>query len=324
MNPDGPILVTGAAGCIGAWVVAHFVHKGADVIAFDLSGDRRRLELVIDAKRADAVPWVVGDIADPDAVEAAAAEHRVGAVIHLAALQLPFCKADPVAGARVNVGGLVNVLEAARRQGVRHIVYASSIAALPARPDDATPATLYGAFKAADENIAQAYWRELRLPSIGLRPGPVFGPGRDQGLTSMPTLAMLAAAIGRRFTISFTGRLLFQYVGEVAKVFARCATLDVDAAHVFNLGGTPVSVDEIISEIRGAAPAAEIDSRGGQLPFPAEVDDTPLRRLIGDWQETTLEQGVRRTVAAFRDLYQRGLVGPDNLDVSESGIPRSA
>ncbi len=324
MASRGPILVTGAAGCIGAWVVARLVEMGAGVVAFDRSDDRRRLRLVIDAERADAVPWVVGDVADPALLEAAVAEHRAGAIIHLAALQVPFCTADPVAGARVNVGGMVNVLQAARKFGLRHVVYASSIAALPAGPDDATPTTLYGAFKAADEAIAGAFRREFGLPSIGLRPGPIFGPGRDQGMTSMPTLAMLAAAIGRPFTIPFGGRLLFQHVGEVARVFVDCAALDVDAALVLNLGGPPVGVSQIVSEIRRAAPGAEIDSTGGQLPFPAELDDEPLRRLVGDWRKMTLDESVERTVSAFRGLHRRGLVGPNDLEVSEAGIRGSA
>ena len=79
------------------------------------------------------------------------ARHDVRAIIHLAALQVPFCKADPVAGARANVVGTVNVLEAARHHGLKRLAYASSIAAHSFLPGAPWLATLYGAYKLCDE-----------------------------------------------------------------------------------------------------------------------------------------------------------------------------
>ena len=78
-------------------------------------------------------------------------------MIHLAALQVPFCKAYPVAGAKANVVGTVNVLEAARHQGLKRVAYASSIAAHSFLPGRAWLATLYGAYKLCDEMIAHTY-----------------------------------------------------------------------------------------------------------------------------------------------------------------------
>ena len=124
--------------------------------------------------------WIEGDIADAEAVDRAVAENGVGAILHLAALQVPFCRADPVAGARVNVVGTVAVFEAARRHGVRRLAYASSIAAHGAPAESPYASTLYGAYKACDEAIARTYWQDWTVPSIGLRPGIVYGVGRDQ------------------------------------------------------------------------------------------------------------------------------------------------
>lgn len=314
MNPtfDAPVLVTGAAGCIGAWVVAELLDCGAEPIVFDITENRRRLRLVLDEKRADAVRWLTGDIADGEAVDEAVAGSGAGAIIHLAALQVPFCKADPAAGARANVLGHVNVFEAARRHGVRHFVYASSVAALPA-PGASGPSTLYGVYKAADEGIARIYAADWGVPSVGLRPHTVYGPGRDQGLTSAPTRAMLAAAAGRAFSIPFRGALAFQYAGEVAAVFVRCAALALDPQQsaVFDLRGTPVTVEAIIEAIRAVVPAARIEATGTPLPFPADVDDTPLRALVGEWPTTSLEEGVRASIEAFRQLLDRGLVTPE-------------
>src|SRR6187200_994968 len=121
---DGPVLITGAGGCIGSWASALLVRAGVPVVVFNLSDDRRRPRLLMTEAELARLTWVRGDIADGAAVAAAVADHGVRAIIHLAALQVPFCKADPVAGARVNVVGTINVFEAARTLGIKRIAYA--------------------------------------------------------------------------------------------------------------------------------------------------------------------------------------------------------
>jgi UDP-glucuronate 4-epimerase len=312
MTIAGPILVTGAAGCIGAWVVAGLVQRGQQPVVFDLSEDRRRLRLLLSDEQANAVTWLKGDLTDTAAVERAVGDSGAVAIIHLAALQVPFCKADPVLGARVNVVGHVNVFEAARKRGVKRLVYASSIAALPVE-GGSSQANLYGVYKAADEGIARIYAQDWGVASVGLRPHTVYGPGRDQGLTSAPTKAMLAAAADKPYTVPFRGTLNFQYAGEVAEIFIRCAEAEVAAGHsdVYDLQGTNATVEAVVDRIRQVVPAAKIAIDGAALPFPADFDDRPLRKLIGNWPATALDSGVERSIAMFRDLLKRGLVSAD-------------
>src|SRR4051812_39064181 len=118
-------LVTGAYGCIGAWTVAELVRDGHDVVTFDLSTDPRRLRLVLDPH----VPHIAGDITPGE--QAARAFAGPTTVTPLAALKVPFVRANPPLGAQVNVLGTVNVFEAALKRGLP-VVYASSIAALDA------------------------------------------------------------------------------------------------------------------------------------------------------------------------------------------------
>lgn len=311
---DHPVLVTGAAGCIGAWVVAHLTAAGEDVICTDLADDRRRPRLMMEADAVDGLAWVRGDIGDRAFVADLVRERRIGTIIHLAALQVPFCRADPVGGATVNVVGHVNIFEAARQNDLSKVVYASSVAALPGGGEGHLPSTLYGVYKAADEGIAAIYWQDWSVPSIGLRPHTVYGPGRDQGLTSAPTKAMLAAAAGTPYTIPFGGSLLFQYAGEVAEIVARCATAPVAGAPVFDLGGRQTTIAEIVAAVRRVASAAEISFEGEPLPFPSDLDDGPLRAMLGQWRTVPLDQGVARSVAAFRDLLARGLVDLRQLE----------
>ena len=126
--------------------------------------------------------WETGDIADSERVMSVVRDHDVRAIIHLAALQVPFCKADPINGAKVNVVGTVNMFEAARaRNNLKRVAFASSIAAHSFFPDQSWLPTLYGAYKYCDEMIAQVYCQDWGVPSVGLRPGVVYGIGRDQG-----------------------------------------------------------------------------------------------------------------------------------------------
>ena len=97
----GSILVTGAGGCIGAWTLRQLVADNQRVVAFDLSGDTRRAALLMTEDQMRSVQWEQGDIADVDNMKKVMERHSVEAIIHLAALQVPFCKADPMNGARV-------------------------------------------------------------------------------------------------------------------------------------------------------------------------------------------------------------------------------
>src|SRR5215210_8600022 len=105
-------LVTGAMGCIGAWVLKHLVAYGERAAAFDLSTDRHRLDWVMTSDEQAAITFVQGDLTDTGQVKEVFKAHEVTHVVHLAALQVPFCRANPVLGSQVNVTGTVNIFEA--------------------------------------------------------------------------------------------------------------------------------------------------------------------------------------------------------------------
>jgi len=105
-------LVTGATGCIGAWTVRNLIREGVYTCALVRSSSVHRLKLIMSEKELAAVEFVSGDITDLNAVEHALSGHKITHIIHLAAMQFPFCKADPPLGAAVNVQGTVNIFEA--------------------------------------------------------------------------------------------------------------------------------------------------------------------------------------------------------------------
>jgi nucleoside-diphosphate-sugar epimerase len=293
-------LVTGALGAIGAWTVRALLDRGHDVATYDLGGSDHRLRLAVREDELERLTRVDGDVSDLAQLERAVEEHAATHVIHLAALQVPLVRADPVAGARVNVTGTVNVLEVARRNGIAPVVYASSIAAL-AEPGG-YPSTLYGVFKLANEGTAQRYFSDYGTSSVGLRPHTVYGPGRDQGLTSAPTAAMVAAAQGQEYRIPFGGSLQLQYAADAGEAFVRASEAAPEGAAVHNLDGPVVTVAEIVAAIERAAPdaAGRITAADEPLPFPPAVDSTSFVELVGGPTARPLDDGVAEAIARFR------------------------
>lgn len=315
-GPSEPrFLITGAYGCIGAWVVNELVGDGRAVATFDLASRPTRLRLLLDDETIAAIPHIEADITDLAAVERALDEHAITHLIHLAALQVPFCRADPALGARVNVVGTVNVFEAAkRRPELAPVVYASSIAAFdPEGTMAGQPATIYGVYKRANEATGSVYFHEHGLSSTGLRPHTVYGVGRDQGLTSAPTAAMLAAAAGTAYTIPYGGAAQLQLARDVARAFISASLAGHAGAEVHNLPGAKVSVAEVVAALGADAIGFDDDVR---LPFPAEVDSASFAARFPAFAVTPLGEGVALTVDRFRVLLADGrLSRPTEQDV---------
>lgn len=315
-------LVTGCMGCLGAWTVRLLVDEGIEVVGFDLSTDESRLRLLLSDQELSAIRLVQGDVVDTETVRDLVANEGITHIVHLAALQVPFCKADPVAGSKVNVTGTVNVFEAALAHEVAGLAYASSVAVFGPPDlyredpiaDDAQPApqTLYGVYKLANEGTAGIYARDHGLASVGLRPYIVYGPGRDQGLTSGATVAMLAAAAGEPFHISHGGTAMFQYAPDAARVFVEAARSAPEGAEVLNVGGPAVSVGEVVAAIEEAVPEAtgSITFENTDLPFPSRLDGSGLDRLIGEVPYTPIAEGVAESIELFRKLLAEGRIRP--------------
>ena len=313
-------LVTGALGCIGAWVVRNLVMEGTPVAVLDLASNPHRMRLILSDEELAKVQFIAGDITDLAVVERAFKDCGATHVIHLAGLQVPFCKADPPLGARVNVVGTVNIFEAAKRAGLKRVAYASSIAVYGLSdeypegpiPHDAPlkPRNHYGVYKQANEGTARVYWLDDHISSVGLRAYTVYGPGRDQGLTSTPTKAMLAAAAGQPYHISFGGRCVYQFTDDVARAFIHAARAPFEGADVFNLGGSAVHMREVVAAIEAAAPdvAGRITFDDKPLPFPEDMDDTAFAKALGRIPETPLAEGVQKTVDIFRRALAEGKI----------------
>ena len=302
------VFVSGLLGCLGAWVARCVLDDGDAVVGYDLGDNRERVELVLgdDAGRIDLVN---GDVTDLASVERALDEHEITRVVHLAALQVPFVRANPPLGMHVNVAGTVNVFDAVSRRldRIPCVSYASSAAVYnPSDPSPAPesggfcPGTLYGVSKLADEGIARVYRAESGVPSIGLRPYVVYGPGRDQGMTSGPTMAILAALRGEPFHIGFSGDAIYDFVPDVARAALMAAHSTDGTTGVYNTPGAHADVADVVACIEAEVPGAEITWSGDRLPFPAALEAVGFDREVGVFPRTSLAGGVAATVAHFR------------------------
>jgi nucleoside-diphosphate-sugar epimerase len=304
------VLITGVLGCLGSWAAKAVLEHGDEPVGYDLGDATHRLELILTPAERERLTLVRGDITDLDAFARTLDEHEITRVVHLAALQVPFCRADPALGARVNVVGTVNVFEAVKERldRIPGVAYASSAAVYG--PNDPSPApesggiapgTIYGVYKLANEGTARLYHAESGVPSIGIRPYVVYGPGRDQGMTSDPTQAMAAAARGEGFAIGYGGVAQYDYAPAVARAFVRAASAPAGAV-VANFPGLSASMQEVVAAIEAAAPeiAGQISWQETPLPFPATVEAHALEDALGSLPQPSLAEGIGETIELFR------------------------
>jgi nucleoside-diphosphate-sugar epimerase len=322
------VLLTGGYGCIGSWIVRNLLQRGDRAWIYDLKEDPHRLRLILDEEQLRQVGFVRGDVTDLPALREALRANQITHLVHLAGLQVPVCRAEPLLGARVNVLGTLAVFEAVRlAQGqVERLVYASSAAVFgppegyPRGPlaDEVplTPTTHYGVFKCCNEGNARIYFQDHGLSSIGLRPWTVYGVGRDFGMTSEPTKAIKALALGRSYHITYGGWQDLQFVDDVAKVFVRCLEAPYRGAKSYNLRGDVVDLPvfhRALCEVDAAA--GKLITHGErQIAIAYDLDDSALERDLGPMPRTPLVEGIRRTLEHFRRLRSEGRLDAADLE----------
>ncbi|MDQ1472366.1 MAG: UDP-glucose 4-epimerase [Bryobacterales bacterium] len=308
-------LVTGAQGCIGSWVVRRLIEQGHEVVTFDVNESLARLEMISSPEIVAKADRRVGRIEETETVKKLIRDEEITHIVHLAAVLMPFCQKNPVQGGLINVIGTLNIFEAARDLGKQtRIVYASSSAVWgptdeygegPLTEDlPLKPATHYGVFKAANEGNARNFYSSDGISSIGLRPWTVFGPGRDAGLTADPTLAMRAVARKQPFQMRLSGHMDLQYVRDVADIFIQCLFSETPGAHVFNLRGEVVEMEQLrrmLDEIRPGA-AQLISVSGPEVPVAYRMSDEALVKTVGEIPRTPLREAIVETIEKFEQL----------------------
>ena len=324
MSDPRPVLVTGAAGFIGAYVSRALLARGDAVLGCDNFNDYYEPKLKRDrvAALCPSLELVELDLADKERWDALLAKVRPRAIVHLAAQAgVRYSLAHPYAYLHSNLDAFLNVLEGCRAQRVEHLVYASSssVYGLDAEAPFSEsqrvdrPLSLYAATKAANELMAHSYAHLYRIPCTALRFFTVYGPwGRPD---MAPILFSRAILAGRPIDVFNEGKMRrdFTYVDEI--VAGVLAALDrvpeaVEGApphRVYNLGNhRPVELERFIATIEQAAGR---EARRVMKPMqPGDMIETMAdtdraERDLGFAPSTTIEQGVPRLVDWCRSYY---------------------
>jgi nucleoside-diphosphate-sugar epimerase len=301
-----PVVITGAAGFIGSNLADRLPSEGYRVVAIDDLSQGVREQVPPGAE------FIELDVRSPDLQRCLAGAQ---AIFHLAAKNcISDCQLDPVAAASINVGGTVSVLEAARRAGVRRVIYAESsalyegITEFPTSEERVAPESIYAISKLAGREFAIGYARYHGLALTALRYFCVYGPRQDYRRTVPPVMsAFIMKLLAReRPTIYGTGekRRDFVYVDDVNDFHLLCLRDARTIGSTYNIGsGEDHSVHEIYRRIERQLGVSIEPLLAPDLPGEAwrtRADITRARAL--GWQpQVSLEEGLRRTIAYIRD-----------------------
>ena len=333
-----PILITGAAGFIGAALCAKFCESGVPVVGIDNLNDyydptlkRARLDSL---KGYASFRFVDLDIADAVGISALFEKEGFEIVINMAAQAgVRYSLENPRAYLQSNIDGFLNLLEACRHHTIRHLVYASSSSVYGAvtrmpfsvHQNVDHPVSLYAATKKSNELMAHCYSHLFRLPTTGLRFFTVYGPwGRPDMALMIFARAMLA---GQPISVFNNGHMLrdFTYIDDIVEgVFRIAAHVPIanpnwdgdrpDAAtsaapyRIYNIGNNaPVPLTRVIDLLEDNLGCKAIRDlkpmQPGDVPATfADIDD--LAEAVGFRPGTTIEDGIARFAAWYREYYQ--------------------
>lgn len=314
------VLITGAAGFIGAAVGERLLARGFDVVGLDNLNDYYdpQLKLARIGRVGAAMAFHKADIADKVQLKRLfETSGPFDVVVNLAAQAgVRYSLENPDAYAESNLVGFLNVLECCRTFGVPHLVYASSSSVyglnedVPFRETDRVdrPASLYAATKKSNELMAHAYSHLFGFATTGLRFFTVYGPwGRPD---MAPFLFADAILHGRPIKVFNGGKMErdFTYIDDVAEMVARAVEqAPTKPVRIFNVGNQqPVVLGEFIGEIERATgrEAAKV-----MLPMqPGDVertyaDSSAAIAEFGFKPSTPLREGIEKTVQWFRNYY---------------------
>ncbi len=293
------ILVTGGTGFVGVRTVAALHEAGHTVRILDLSPRPDRLPTGI------PVEIVAGDITDPNTVLQAARD--CDGIVHLVGLMTVDCARDPVLGVRVNLIGSLNVLEAAKARRLP-VAYLSTAGVFG--PEDAIhpqPMTIYGSTKLAVEGAARAFFLDYGIPSLGLRPYIIYGPGVSAGIAAGPSIAIAAAIRREPAEIRFSGRVGFVYVDDVARMLASAMTAPLEGAAVLTMSGDTADMKDFVAELARQSGWTKIAINGAPLRIPSELVSDPVPAFLGAQPVTDIGNGIRLAIAELKAGHEKEL-----------------
>lgn len=308
-------LVTGAAGFIGSHLVEELINSGwfvRCVVRYGSSGSLGFLEEAATA-RADALDIQRGDLLDAEFISNCC--DKVDTVFHLGArISIPYSYIAPRDTFQVNVMGTQNVLEGARRHGVRRLIHTSTSevfgTAETTPMDERHPLkgqSPYAASKIAADKLVESYYCSFGLPAVTLRPFNTYGP-RQSPRAVISTIIQQALAGSEIRLGSLWPRRDFTFVADTVAAFIRAAEAPDVEGGVFNLGaGDDISIGELaqtvlkILDVDRPIVAEKLRERPEASEVGRLLSDNRLAAERLGWRpQVTMEEGLKRTIDWWR------------------------
>ncbi len=309
-------LITGGAGFIGSHLVDALVRRGDQVRVVDSLVTGRRENLA----HLSGIDFIEGDLADPAVARRAVSGCEF--VLHQAAIpSVPRSVKDPVTSHRANVDATLNVLIAARDAGVRRLVFAGSSSVhgdtreLPKHERmTPNPQSPYALQKLIGEQYCQLFAELYGLDTVSTRYFNVFGPRQDPSSPYSGVISLFITALieGRRPAIYGNGEQTrdFTYVANVVDGVLRACEAPSVKGRVINVAtGGRVSVNQLFRALRDVIGAAIEPVYGSPREGDvrdSQADITLARELLGYQPTVSFDEGLRRTVAWYRETARAG------------------
>lgn len=313
-----PVLVTGATGLLGSWLVPELVRRGAEVVALVRDGAPRSI-LVRDGWLAK-IATVQGSLTQEEVLNRAMADYAIDTVFHLGAqTQVGVAKVDPVGTLEANVRGTWLLLEAARRCGVRRVLVASSDKAygvaerLPYREEDPLRGCFpYDVSKSCTDLVTTMYARTYGLHAAIARCGNLFGGG-DLNFGRLIPGVIQATLRGENFVIRSDGKYVrdFLYIEDAVAAYvhlAECLESDASlAGEAFNFGlglrPTMLELTESILELMGRGDLRPVVQNVASAEIREQYLDAEKARVRLGWvPQFGMEEGLRRTIRWYQSF----------------------
>jgi len=307
------ICVTGGAGFIGSHVAEALIARGHRVIILDDLSSGRRANVPAGAELA------VHDVRSREAADLVVARGVEILVHHAAQMDIRRSVEDPRFDADVNILGLLNLLEAARRGRVRQVVLASTGGAIygeqdvfPAGEDHpARPLSPYGVAKLASERYLYFYHCQYGLDATCLRYANVYGPRQNpHGEAGVVAIFLHRLLAGQQPVINGAGLQTRDYVFVADVVAANLAAIGRPGFHTYNVGtGIETDVNTMFAHLHRAVGSGPDAAHGPGKPgeqLRSSISSALLERELGVAVSTPLADGLTRTAEWFRDQAKRG------------------
>ena len=329
------IFITGGTGCIGSVTIYKLLqHNEVDkIVVATRSNNAEPLKLWMGQNIDPKLEFVTLDVSDYEAINEVVLKVNPTHIIHLGAYQSPDCSRDHIGGMEINTGGTMALFDVAEKlTRLEKFVFASSAAVYGMRSmytqdtinEDVqlAPPNHYGIWKLAGEHLGRLFHNKTKVPTVCLRLNTTYGKGRDKGMTSAPTNALKAIAMGAvsgellPFEMPYQGRENYHFVEDVGAQFAVCTLQPYEGFGAFNIKGETIAIKEFLKIVDEQAQELGLGdySRSTVIAdappnlFVCDLEHEKISKTFKNLPQTTIEHGVRKSLQEFLDMAKKGIL----------------